>query len=134
MKNRKKIIIIAVCAALVIAAAVCAVVLSKDVKGDEIPAGKTITLTVTTPDGSDSLEIKTSAAYLGPALREKGCIEGQKQSQGYFITAVNGIEQAPDNGLYWMFYKNDEMLMTGVDETPIADGDSFEAKLEAFEY
>lgn len=134
MNKKKKIIIAAVCAVLVIAAAVCAVVLSKDVKGEETPVGKIITFTVTSPEGSSSFEIKTTASNLGDALREGNYIEGKKQSQGYFITAVNGIEQKPDDGLYWMFYKDGEMLMTGVDTTPISDGDSFEAKLEAFEY
>ena len=45
---------------------------------------------------------------------------------GLMITTVDG-EQAvyETDGAYWAFYVGDEYASLGVDQTPIADGDSF---------
>ncbi len=95
---------------------------------------KTITLTVTSNELNTTKTVETECEYLGDALREAELIEGENQSQGYFVTRVCGIESDSANGYYWMLYKDGEMLNTGVDTTPIADGEAYEFRCEQFTY
>ena len=46
---------------------------------------------------------------------------------GYSVTSLNGTEDAPNE--YWQFLVNGASCQTGIDETPISDGDTVE-----FEY
>ena len=45
------------------------------------------------------------------------------------MTAVNGIAADDSKQEWWCFTKGGEEMMTGVDTTPIADGDAFEITL-----
>ena len=88
---------------------------------------KDITLKVVHGDGTEKeFPITTTAATLGDALVAEGLVEGEESSYGLFITTVDG-EQAvyETDGAYWAFYVGDEYASLGVDQTPIADGDSF---------
>ena len=91
---------------------------------------KDITVTVVLPDESKTvIEINTDAEYLRQAMEEKGVLGGTESEYGLWVTTVNGVVANDANQEWWCFYKDGEMLNTGVDSTPIADGDAFEAVL-----
>ena len=91
-----------------------------------------ITVEVTFPDGTvKNYEINTDAEYLRGALEEAKLVEGEESQYGLYVRKVDGVSDA--DGYYWAFYKDGEYLMTGVDTTPIADGDKFEIKYESYE-
>ena len=78
---------------------------------------------------SKDFHISTDAAYLGEALKEEGLIEGEDGPYGMFVTSVDGV--AIDDSLqqWWCVTKGGESVNTGVDTTPIEDGDHFELTL-----
>ncbi len=91
---------------------------------------KDITVTVVYKDeSSDKFEITTQAEFLRQALEEKDLVKGDESEYGLFITEVNGVKVDADNQEWWCITKSGETVNTGVDTTPIADGDSFEITL-----
>ncbi|MCL1821014.1 MAG: DUF4430 domain-containing protein [Oscillospiraceae bacterium] len=91
---------------------------------------KTIRIEVIVNEKTDSTwTINTDAEYLRQALDEKDLIKGDESVYGLMVTSVNGI--AADSGKmeWWSFTKDGEFLMTGVDDTPIYDGDKYEITL-----
>ena len=89
----------------------------------------TITLEVVGPDGSSKEHtVKTDTSKnLRQALESAGLIAGEDSEFGLYVKVVDGITADYDiDGSWWGLYKGGEMLMTGVDSTPIADGDHFE--------
>ena len=89
----------------------------------------TITLEVVGPDGSSKEHtVKTdSSKNLRQALESAGLIAGEDSEFGLYVKVVDGITADYDvDGSWWGLYKSGEMLMTGVDSTPITDGDHFE--------
>lgn len=124
--TKKKKIIIAVCLVLAVAvlAAVYFIFAPKGTAGS-----KNINITVIA-NGETVAEysIKTDEEFLRAPLEKEGIIEGSESQYGLFVTKVAGIE-ADSNTQWWCFTKGGEMLNTGVDTTPIADGDSFEITL-----
>ena len=88
---------------------------------------KTITVEVVHKDESTkTFTYHTDAEYLGEVLLAEGLVEGDESEYGLMITTVDG-EQAvyETDGAYWAFYVGDEYASLSVDQTPIADGDSF---------
>ena len=63
------------------------------------------------------------------ALEEQKLIQGTESEFGLFVTTVNGVTVDDSQQQWWRFSKGGEVLMTGVDSTPIADGDAFEITL-----
>ena len=91
---------------------------------------KTITVDVVMLDGSETTTtITTGEEYLRGALESIDLIEGSESEYGLFVTAVNGIAADDSKQEWWCFTKGGEEMMTGVDTTPIADGDAFEITL-----
>ena len=89
--------------------------------------GKKLVVTVVHGDGtSKDFSIATDAEFLRGALEEQSLIEGSESEYGLYVTAVDG--ETADDSLqqWWCFTKSGEMLMTGVDTTPIADGEHYE--------
>lgn len=127
MKNKKLIAIVAVILVAVIAVGIGFYAKSKPqtAEGDE----KTITFSVVADGETEDFTIKTKAEFLSGALNEQKLIEGSEGAYGLFVTAVNGIEADSAKEEWWCFTKNGETLMTGVDTTPISDGEKFEATL-----
>lgn len=87
---------------------------------------KTITVTVTYLGEEEVLTVETDAEMLGEALLEKNLIQGSESEYGLFVDTVNGHYADANENQYWVFTKSGEWVTTGVDTTPIADGDSFE--------
>ena len=135
----KKIILSVVCI-LVLVVGLCACSATKpEEKADDIWATamytentelgngeKTISVEVVAEDKSVTFTIHSSKENLRDALSEHKLIEGEEGSYGLYVQKVNGIIADYDkNQCYWGFYKNDESLNTGVDDTIIADGDRY---------
>lgn len=88
----------------------------------------TITVKVVHKDKTEkTFTIETRQPTLLGALRQEDIIEGEDQTAGFFITAVDGevADWASDQG-WWCFTKGGEMMMTGAEATTIADGDTYE--------
>ena len=83
-------------------------------------------------DGNETqFEIHTDKETVGEALAELGLIAGEESEYGLFVKSVNGITADYDkDGVYWAFYVNGEYASSGVDTTPIAEGESYSFKVE----
>ncbi len=93
---------------------------------------KTITLTVVYADESTKdFTIKTNEDYLRGALEQENLIEGGEASWGWFVETVDGVT-ADSTHEYWALYINDDYASTGVDTTPVNDGDHFKLMLEQY--
>lgn len=124
---RKKLLI--GCGALV-AACLLAAVLYIQTRPETTAGAKTIDVVVVHGDGTQaSFQYQTDAQYLGDVLTENGLVEGSESSYGLFITTVDG--ETADDSLqqWWCVTREGEMLSTGADQTPIADGEQYELTL-----
>lgn len=91
---------------------------------------KTIGVAVVLADGSETdTSIQTDEEYLRGALEQEKMIEGTESSYGLFVTTVNGVAADDSKQEWWCFTKDGATLETGVDTTPIADGDHYEITL-----
>ena len=88
--------------------------------------------TVVDKDGNETqFEIHTDKETVGEALAELGLIAGEESEYGLFVKSVNGITADYDkDGVYWAFYVNGEYASSGIDTTPIAEGESYSFKVE----
>ncbi len=130
MNNKKSIKkpLIGVIIFIVVIAAMA--VLYNVFKPETSKGAKTITAEVVLVDGtSKSYEISTDAEYLRQALEEKKLIEGEESEYGLYVKTVDGVTADDGNQEWWCFTKGGESINTGVDTTPIADGDHFEITL-----
>ena len=126
-KSNKKILLAV--AALVVAVAVLLGVYFV-IRPATQAGGKTIAVQVVLLEGEPSdYTIQTDEEYLRGALESIDLIEGSESEYGLFVTTVNGVTVDDSKQQWWCFTQDGEMLMTGVDTTPIADGDHFEITL-----
>lgn len=128
MKNNKKVI--AIVAVILVAVIAVGGILYAKLKPQTAEGSKTIKFSVVANGETKDFTIKTDAEFLSGALNEQKLIEGTVGEYGLFVTSVNGIAADSAKEEWWCFTKGGEMLMTGVDTTPITDGDSFEATLK----
>lgn len=128
MSAQKKKIIILVAALVVVAAMVgCWFAFGPKSGG----AGqKEISVTVVADDVSEEFNIKTNAEFLRGALEEQKLVEGDESEFGLFVKTVNGRTVDDSKQEWWYFTKGGAEIMTGVDTTPIAQGDAFEITLK----
>ena len=134
----KKISALLLVLALVFALTACAANNETAASSVEAPAASVeataeinITVQVVYPDGTTKdFPIATDAEFLRGALESVDLIEGEESQYGLWVHKVDGVADA--DGYYWAFYKDGEYLQTGVDSTPIADGNHFEIKYEAY--
>ena len=106
---------------------------SASLSGNVLGEGKTqFHFTVVDKDGNETaFEIHTDKEMVGDALTELGLISGDEGEYGLYVKTVNDITADYDtDGSYWAFYVNDEYAQTGVDLTPITEGDSYSFKIE----
>jgi len=124
---KQKQILLAVGVLVVLAAAMVGVYLAF---GPQAQAGeKDITLLVVNGDDIETFEIHTEEEFLRGALEQEGLVQGQESATGLYVQTVNGITADESQQQWWCFTKAGEAVMTGVDSTPIADGDTFEVTL-----
>lgn len=131
--NRKQKISIAAAVVLIVIAAVLLIV-SHNNQPVTVEGAKTITVAII-PDAEyeKNYTIHTDVEYLRGALEQEGLIEGTESEYGLYVTSVDGIA-ADDSLRQWWCFNDGEgnMLMTGVDTTPIADGDTFQIVLSVY--
>lgn len=103
-------------------------------KQPTIKGSKRIIVRVIVPqdDKKYDYEVYTDAEYLGEALEETNFIKGEKDQYGLFVTEVKGITADSSKNQYWMLTKKGEYVNTGVDQTPVNDGDEFEFTLSSY--
>ena len=126
-KNKKQGIFSAIILVLLVAGAYLAYhyLAPKAIEGS-----KTITISIDHMVGEDkTLTVKTDAEFLRAVLEQEGLVEGEESDFGLFITAVDGEKSDESKQQWWGYTKSGEYVETGVDQTVIADGDSFEFKL-----
>lgn len=123
MKNKKTWIAVAAVALVVVLALVATFALKP--KGAD--GTKNITVTVVHKDQTEKVfTYATDEEYLGAVLVTEGLVEGENSDFGLMITVVDGEEASWDaDQSYWAFYVGEEYAQTGVDSTPINDGDSY---------
>ena len=80
-------------------------------------------------ESSKSYDISTDEEFLRNALEQENLIEGTESDYGLFVLTVDGYTVDDAKQEWWGFSKDGESLMTGVDDTPINDGDHFEITL-----
>lgn len=90
------------------------------------------TFTVVDKDGNETeFEIHTDKETVGEALLEQNLIAGEDGEYGLYVKTVNGITADYDtDGVYWAFYVNGEYASSGVDTTPVTEGDNYSFKIE----
>jgi hypothetical protein len=92
--------------------------------------GKSIVLEVVHGDESTKeFKIQTESENLRGALEQEGLIDGTESEYGLYVLTVDGETADEAAQEWWCFTKDGEMLMTGVDDTMIADGEQYEVKL-----
>ena len=74
-------------------------------------------------------ESDTDAEFLRQALEQENLVQGDESEYGLFITLVDGRAADSTKQEWWCITKNNEQVNTGVDSTPIQDGDKFELTL-----
>lgn len=123
MKNKKSGILVLVLLLLLVGAALlCRSLFAPQGREGE----KNITVTITHGDGSEKeFAIETDEQTLRAALEEHDLIAGEESEYGLFVTTVDGETVDAAKEQWWCFTQSGEMLMTGVDETMIADGDVY---------
>lgn len=94
---------------------------------------KSFELTIVDKEGvTHPYMIHTDTEMVGQALLELELIEGEEGPYGLYIQSVLGQELVYEtDGMYWAFYVGGEYAMTGVDLTPISEGEHYQLKAEA---
>ena len=94
---------------------------------------KTMDFTVVDKEGVTHLyTIHTDAETVGQALMELELIDGEEGPYGLYIKSVLGqVLDYETDGMYWGFYVNGDYALTGVDQTPITEGDAYLLKADA---
>ena len=135
----KKIKSMLLCMMLTMAMAITAVGCGSKTEGtadaQEIVLGDgsvKFTFIVVDADGNETdFVINTDKETVGDALLEQNLIEGEEGDYGLYVKTVNGITADYDTDhTYWAFYVNGEYSNTGVDSTPVNEGDTYEFKVE----
>lgn len=123
-KTKKNILVLAGVVVLALAALLC----WKMFAPEGTAGGKTITVEVVHGDETTKeFVIKTDSENLRGALdQEEGLVAGEEGQFGLFILTVDGETVNSDNQEWWCVTKNGEQLMTGVEDTVIADGEHYE--------
>ena len=96
---------------------------------------KVMDFTVVDKEGVTHLyAIHTDAETVGQALLDLQLIDGEEGPYGLYIKSVLGqVLDYETDGMYWGFYVNGEYALTGVDQTPITEGDAYLLKADAAE-
>ncbi len=125
--NRTAIIAVAILLVLVVGA----IIVWFATRPEAPEAGRaTIVVSVTHGDGSEKeFTISTDAENLRGALEQENLIAGDEGEYGLYVKTVDGETADDAKQEWWCFTKGGEMLMTGVDTTPIADGEHYEITL-----
>ena len=91
---------------------------------------KTITVEITHGDGTvNTYTITTTESYLRGALEQEGLVSGPTTEYGLWVQTLDGETADEDAEQWWGYTKSGTYVETGVDTTPLTDGDTFEFTL-----
>lgn len=126
MKNKKLLSVIGLAAVAALLLALWRFTLPQTQEG-----AKTIVVEVVHGDQtSKEFTYQTDAEYLGQVLMDEKLVQGENGPYGLYITVVDGVKAQESEHQWWCLTKNGgQQVDTGVDKTPIADGDRFELTL-----
>ena len=128
MQNKKKLLLTIGVIVVVLAAALG--IWSMSGTDTDSTDMKDISFTVVYADEtSDEFQITTAQEFLRGALEDEGLIAGDETEYGLFVKTVNGVTADDANQEWWCLTKGGEAVETGVDSTPVTDGDAFEFTL-----
>ena len=131
-KNFRSVLSLVLVAAMVLMFAGCG-----QNQGEETPepsqnqqevVEKSFTFEVTELDGTKKeFQVKYDTEQsVGEALVNEKLISGEVGQYGLMVDTVNGQKyDYTADGAYWAFYVNGEYAMSGVDTTPIKDGEVY---------
>lgn len=129
MNKKQKLTLVSVFVAILVIAAIAAGILNDHAA----QAGmKEFQMEVVSErDGySETMEYKSDAEYLGEFLRTlEGC-EWQESDYGIYIIGFNGMQEDMDNQYWWCVSVNGQSSVTGADEIPLMDGDTYNFTLK----
>ncbi len=128
MKENRKVLV-----AVVALAAVAALLLGIwYVSRPQVQEGsKTLVVEIVhTDESAKEFTCHTDEEYLGPVLVAEGLIEGEEGPYGLYITAADG--ETAEGNQWWCVTRDGQMVETGVDATPVADGDHFELTMSTY--
>lgn len=130
MKNKKKWLP----AALLAVAAVLLLGLWQFTRPQPQEGAKSIVVEVVHGDQtSKEFTYQTDKEYLGELLLEEGLVEGEDSQYGLFVTTVDGEAAREAERQWWCLTRDGgQQVDTGVDSTPMADGDHFELTLSTY--
>lgn len=129
-KKQKYVVGIIAAVVLVILGLVLVDVLSNDT-GDTSDADKEVTVVITTAD--EELANETVGASSDETLMDimENHFDLDVTEEG-FVEALEGVAEDPDEGLFWVFEVNDEMVTVGAEEFVPEDQDTVTWELMAF--
>lgn len=94
---------------------------------------KTIEVEIISAQGhSKTYEIMTNEEYLRGALEQLDLVKGTESDYGLYVLTVDGTTADESQNEWWCFTRNGEELFTGVDATPILDGEHYEITLKTW--
>ena len=76
--------------------------------------------------------ISTDSENLRGALEQENLIAGDESDWGLYVKTVAGVTADDSANQYWALYIGDDYSQTGVDTTPVNDGDSFKFVIESY--
>ncbi len=134
VKTNNKLVAVLLSVVMMFSLAACASNESTDnnttKKTTTTEALKTVTVEVVSADQSKkSFKIETDEEYLRGALEQEKLVEGTESEYGLFVKTVNGYTADDSKQEWWCITKGGQTVETGVDTTPISDGDKFELTL-----
>ena len=96
-----------------------------------IAGAKELSISIFHGDGSEKeLTLHTDQEYLRGALEKENLISGTEGDFGLYVLTVDGETADESQQQWWMFTKNGEQVNTGVDMTPVQDGEAYEITLK----
>lgn len=88
---------------------------------------RTVVVEVKAEDQLVTFTVNTDKDTVGDALLEHGLIDGEEGEYGLYVKVVNGMTADYDvDQSYWAFYIDGEYAMTGVDQTEITEGATYQ--------
>ena len=129
MSKKAKSILVAV-GVLLLAAAMIAAFFAFSKK--PVEGSKTVAISITHKDGTEKkFTLHTDAKYLLDAIKEydEDLLQGEQAQYGLYIKTIDGYTCNETAQEWWGYTKSGEYVETGVELSPIYDGDSYEFKL-----